>query len=294
MPVTVIPTPLFTSPEAVKLGRFITNIEEPNEAYYEPPLAAEDLRVLTNEFTFTGHQKSSYKGGFGSTLASLLSVNISKRVDDSAYIAQARAVSYALDNSEAWFDKAVDLEGTQRWIERAALRGRRIYMIVGIQTLHDPHVIMASSRGSEVKGQVSVPVALAATTAGVVVPAFGGGTDTDPSLLGDHTSLMSGKSEYIAPGERVCALQYRKVGYRWMSSKVVDTLRLSKTRRWSCMEGEMRTAHDLDEEDEDGEDVMVVELDDEEDPIPSESASATRLQQGAVGQSATTSQADGS
>lgn len=123
MPVTVIPTPLFLSPEAVKLGRFITNIEEPNEAYHEPALAADDLGVITNEFTFTGHQDSSYKGGFVSTLASLLSVNISRRIEDSAYVAQARAVSYALDNSEAWFDKATGLEGTRRWIERAALRG---------------------------------------------------------------------------------------------------------------------------------------------------------------------------
>ncbi len=284
MPVTVIPTPLFTSPEAVKLGRVITNIKEPNEAYYEPPLAAEGLRVITNEFTFTRHQNSSYKGGFRSTLASLLSVNISRRVEDSADIAQARAVSYALDNSEAWFDKAVDLEGTRRWIERAALRGRRIYMIVGIQTLHDPHVIMESTRGSEVKGKVSVPVALTATTAGVVVPAFGGGTDRDSSLLSDQTRLMSSKSEYIAPGERVCALQYRKVGYWWMSSKVVDTLRLSKARRWSCIEGEMRTAHDPDDSDEDDEYVMVVELEDEDDPMTSENASATGLQEDAVEQ----------
>lgn len=150
-------------------------------------------------------------------------------------------------------------------------------MIVGIQTLHDPHVVMASSRGSEAKGKVSVPVALAATTAGVVVSAFGGGTDGDPSLLGDQARLMSGKSEYVAPGERVCALQYRKVRYRWMSSRVVDTLQLSKTRRWSCMEGEMRTAHDPDDSDEDGEDVMVAELEDEDDPVASGSASATVL-----------------
>lgn len=51
----------------------------------------------------------------------------------------------------------------------------------------------------------------------------------------------------------MCAVQYRKVSHKWLSSKDLDTSRLSKALRWSCVE---RSRAEVEGED----DMIEVEL----------------------------------
>ncbi|KAF9761672.1 hypothetical protein IL306_003751 [Fusarium sp. DS 682] len=188
-----------------------------------------------------------------------MSAGFSKRIQSKVHMAPARGINYSLDNSDAWFDKAVGIPDTRRWIESAALRGDKIYMIVGIQTLTDARIVQTSARGRQAEGHVNVPVSLSLAAATAIMPFA---ELVDPAVHGEHQDVESGQLWLVAPGEQVCSLQYRAVKPRWLSSRLIKTPRLSETRQWSCMEGDKRDTYDDDEDEEEDEDMIEVDFGD--------------------------------
>lgn len=69
---------------------------------------------------------------FGSALTSLISAGFSKRLQSEIHLAPAYGSNYSLNNSDVWFDRVVGIPDIRKWIEKAALRGDKIYIIVGI------------------------------------------------------------------------------------------------------------------------------------------------------------------
>ncbi|KAF6528415.1 hypothetical protein HZS61_008717 [Fusarium oxysporum f. sp. conglutinans] len=127
----------------------------------------------------------------------------------------------------AAFDNAnpVSLPETREWIEKAALRGHKIYIIVGIQTFIDARIVQKLARGRQAGGQAATA---AMPFADLVDPA-----------IREHQNAESDQLWVLAPDEQVWSLQYRKVRTRWLSSRPLEPLQLSETRRWSCMEGDI-------------------------------------------------------
>ncbi|KAH7109332.1 hypothetical protein EDB81DRAFT_672863 [Dactylonectria macrodidyma] len=106
----------------------------------------------------------------------------------------------------------------------------------------------------------AVPVSLSLTAATVAMPFA---ELVDPAVYGEHRNIESDQLCLLAPGEQVCSLQYRAVKTKWLPSRLIEPLQLSKTRQWSCMEGDRRDAYeDSDEEDED---IIEVDLGDVEE-----------------------------
>ncbi|GFP54351.1 hypothetical protein TASIC1_0003073000 [Trichoderma asperellum] len=208
---------------------------------------------------FSLNQQNSYTR-FGSTLTSLISAGFSKRLQSEIHLAPACGSIYSLDNSDAWFDKAVRLPGTRKWIEKAALRGHKIYIIVGIQTFTDTRIVQKSAQGQQARGQVNVPVSLSLTAATAVMPFA---DLVDPAVHGEHQNMESDQLCLLARGGQVCSLQYRRVKTKWLSSRLMEPLQLSGTRRWTCMEGDKRDMYE-DSDDED-EDTIEVDLGDVEE-----------------------------
>lgn len=167
--------------------------------------------------------------------------------------------TYALDNSDAWFDRAISHEETKKWIERAAIRGSKMFMVVGIWTMTDTQFFQTSVKEQESQGQATVPVSLSLAAAGAVAPLAG---LVDPSAHGDFSSFASNGTRIFAPGEQICAIQFRRIKYKWLSSRVIKNLQLSKSRQWSCIEGDRRDAYE--DEDDDDEDAIEVDIKDAE------------------------------
>jgi hypothetical protein len=252
----IVPPSFFLPLHAVKLGRFITNIDQPHENYHEPP-TTEAPTSIVDKFFFTGENRNDTTARFGATVASLMSAKFSRRARSRIHIAPAHGTNYSLDNSEEWFDKAVSLSDTRRWIEKKALRGCDIYMIVGITTFTDAHLVLGAVGESQVEGQINVPVSLSLAAAGVIAPLAG---LIDPAVHGGYHNVDNSQLQYIAPGEQVCAFKYRKVQYHWLSRRLTEDSPLSKTRQWLCMEGDRRYTYE--DEDEDNENTMEVGLED--------------------------------
>ena len=74
---------------------------------------------------------------------------------------------------------------------------------------------------------------LSLTVTGVIVPF---GNSIDPGVVVSQQGLDSAQSQFVAPGEQVCAFECRKICYRWLSSKRVDKSRLSKMYHWPAVE----------------------------------------------------------
>ncbi|CAM1503457.1 Fc.00g082330.m01.CDS01 [Cosmosporella sp. VM-42] len=255
MVATVVPSSFFLPLESVRLGRLIKNINHPHEGYHEPPTGDVPKAIMT-PFSFSSLNQQNSKTQFGSALTSLISAGFSKRLQSQIHLAPARGNNYRLDNSDAWFDKAVSLPDTRKWIEKAALRGHKIYIIVGIQTSIDTRIVQRSAREQQARGQVTVPASLSLTAAAAVMPFA---ELVDPAIHGEHQNAESDQRWLLAPGEQVCSLQYREVKTRWLSSRLIEPPQLSKTRQWSCMEGDKRDTYE-DSSDEEDEDMIEVDL----------------------------------
>ncbi|EGU73944.1 hypothetical protein FOXB_15546 [Fusarium oxysporum f. sp. conglutinans Fo5176] len=221
---TVVPSSFFLPHGSVGLGRFIKNIKHPHEGYHEPPTGDVPEAIVT-PFPFPSQNQQKRKTEFGSALTSLISARFSKRLQSQVHLTAASGNNYCLDNSDAWFDKAVSLPETREWIEKAALRGHKIYIIVGIQTFIDARIVQKLARGRQAGGQAATA---AMPFADLVDPA-----------IREHQNAESDQLWVLAPDEQVWSLQYRKVRTRWLSSRPLEPLQLSETRRWSCMEGDI-------------------------------------------------------
>ena len=102
---------------------------------------------------------------------------------------------------------------------------------------------------------MTIPVSTALTASGVVVPFT---NIADPGLGGFRGHIEDERRRFIAPGEQIYAVQYRKVRWRWFTSNKVDEMTLAKKAWWERYD---RPRY-LDSE---AEDMIEVELEDEID-----------------------------
>ncbi|KAG7403690.1 hypothetical protein Forpe1208_v016359 [Fusarium oxysporum f. sp. rapae] len=227
MVTTVIPSAFFLPLNSVRLGRFIQNIGHPHKGFYEPP-TTDVPEAIMSTLSFSSLNQQNRRTRFESALTSLMSAEFSKRLQSEVYLAPACGSNYSLDNSDAWFDKAVSLPETRKRIEYAALRGQKVYIIVGIQTFTDTRIVQKSGGGQRAGDQANVPVSLSLKAATAVMPFA---ELVDPAVHGEHQNIESDQLCLLAPGEQVCSLQYREVTTKWLSSRLIEPQQLSKTRR---------------------------------------------------------------
>ncbi|KAI9859118.1 MAG: hypothetical protein M1813_007074 [Trichoglossum hirsutum] len=151
------------------------------------------------------------------------------------------------------FRDAVQSKETQKWIERTIDEGEDIYVVVAYHTLFDTRIIEQLGGQSAASGNLEIPVSRALTASNVVVPFT---NITDPRLGGSRDHRKDEQTRFIAPGEQIYAVQYRKVRWRWFTSNKVDKMTLAKKAWWERYD---RPRY-LESE---SEDMIEVELEDE-------------------------------
>jgi hypothetical protein len=259
MTLSVISSDFFLPLGSVKLGRLVKSVEFPTHNYHDPPYsqAPEATPVVRSQYKRILQGESST--GFASKLTSLMSSGFSKRANTRVRIETDTVKTYILDNSEAWFMEATDFDETRRWIERA-IGGDGIRLVVGFHTVTDARIVHESIEGHQLSGQVTLPVGLSLAAVGIVAPL---GNIVDTAVSGNQRVLDGAKTQFLAPGEQICALQYRAVSHRWLYSKEVANLKLSKVPRWTAYEGWRHASID---EVEDEPDLLEVETEGFEQP----------------------------
>ncbi|KAJ5804818.1 hypothetical protein N7474_010705 [Penicillium riverlandense] len=200
MRVSVLLPQFFLPPSAIKLGRFVTNIDEPHRDYLDP-IPGESLSVI--EKVETQYDSADSLGGPTRTNASI-------------HINTEQVKTYYLDNNGQWFRDTVKSEDVRKWIERTIDEGEDIYVVIGYHTVLDARIAEQSRGQKLLDGNLAVPVS----------------------------------------SEQIIAVQYRKVRFRFLSSKSVDNATLAKEARWERHDRPRYLQSDM-------EDMVEVALDDD-------------------------------
>jgi hypothetical protein len=238
---------------SIKLGRFVTSVIHPHQDYHDAPLPNPPTPIITLRENYTGLQNEGTRSNLSTALTSLLSSAFSKRAHGRTRITTTQVKTYTLENSSQLFQEALEIESTRKWIEKAIDDGDDIYFIVGFHTVVDARIVIESSKAQDIGGRVGIPVDLSLAAVGAIVPF---GHLVSPHVDGQYANADSLYAQFLAPGEQICAFQYRKVSFRWLSSKQADTASLSKCPRWRKTDS-WRT---MQPQEEDTEDTVEVEM----------------------------------
>lgn len=240
-------------PSAIQLGRFVTNVDEPHRDYLDPK-PIKDFRVIekvAKQYDSADSLIAQHK--FVSDLTAFLSSTASRRTNASIHINTKEVKTYYLDNNGQWFREIVKSEDVRKWIERVIDEGEDIYVVVGYHTILDAHIAEQSREQKLLNGNVALPVSSALLASGAIVPF---GDLADPRLAGSSGRAESLQRQFVAQGEQIIAVQYRKIRFRFLSSKSIDKATLAKEPRWERYDRPRYLQSDM-------EDMVVVALEDD-------------------------------
>lgn len=233
-------------------------MEEPQQDFFDP-LNQNSQEPLVRHHEQYGAVKDTGKDrNFSSLLTRLVTAACVKRTRISTQIATERATTYQLNNSGEWFRNAPREASTRQWTEQAIEQGDDVYLIVGYHTLRNARITALEQDVSECLAELNLPIttaALAFTGVGVGGLALTSlGEIADPAISGSLGSGESSQKQFIATEEQVIAIQYRRLRFRWYSSRNIDRATLMENNRWQ-MCWDMRG-----QEDEQTDDVVEVDL----------------------------------
>ncbi|GFF43114.1 hypothetical protein IFM46972_07095 [Aspergillus udagawae] len=195
MRVSVLLPQFFLPPSAIKLGRFVTNIDEPHRDYLDPR-QGKGFNIIEKVATqYDSADSLGAQRNFGSDLTAFLSSSVGS-------------------------GKIVKSEDVRKWIERTIDEGEDIYVVVGYHTVLDARIAEQSREQKVVDGSLAMPISSALLASGVVVPF---GELADPRLAGSSGRAEDLQRQFVAQGEQIIAVQYRKIRFRFLSSKSVDS-----------------------------------------------------------------------
>ncbi|EMD64885.1 hypothetical protein GGP41_002857 [Bipolaris sorokiniana] len=215
----------------VGLGYLALYPKDPAHDSYRPEANSfSDDDVITQRLENFSHILNRTTGSrLHAFLSSAIHSTFSNRNVFGIDISSVLCVTRQLRNSEDIFQKICALSSARRWLERALRKRQKVYLVVGIKTLTDAHVIQGKSRALEADASVEIPTALAAAAGGVVLP-LGDFLDVGAGLSGQKQD--DEKVSFVAPGEQIFAVQYRKIEFARFLGRDIDKASLELGNSW--------------------------------------------------------------
>ena len=225
MPSTLL-LPLPLPADEVRIGSFLVNPSDPTQEYFhlqeqDPGLKPSILRVDVTDFTNTIRDAGTKE--VEAVLTGYFSTTIDWAKSKSLELSSAKAATYLMRNSGYWFEQACALARMQWWFEWVSRRGHKIYLLVGLRTIFDGRFRLEHTASTSTGGQVKVPADVLAGLPPMGLDVGGGG-----KVSKDQTA----SSEFSAAGERIWALQYRQIKFKWYSRKKMENAALETGTRW--------------------------------------------------------------
>lgn len=255
LPQGLLPTAL------MRLGRFIVALDDSHLSSFHDPkfqVDPDNDKISSTFLDYQGDQRADSGKKFAAGLPSLLSGSVAKKTGRSCAVTAESVTTYQLARPVDRFNEAVKDKTTRNWFEEQKDNGcDDFYFVIGFHVMRNAVIEMGKDKSSDASGQGQVPVAAALAAAGIPLPVGG---ITDPKFEAESKKSQEGTVRFEAPGDRVSALQYRRVDFRWLSRKNLDKATLSKDNVWESL---LRVKGEAEEE---GEDVaQVVLMGDEEE-----------------------------
>lgn len=242
------------SVDSVRLGRLVLNAKDPRQDFIDPPgPELDDTKFSQNSRSdFKETHKFSKASKLRPYLGGAFSISYERQRTGVATLSAKQATIHDLNNSGAWFEEACSHDATRKFLQNAIDNRNNVYLVVGFRTVHDGMLVKGVTwkKGKEAGGEV--PMVL-------------GGIGTIIAVPGATATRDTGKDRELAfqaPGEQIFAIIYRKVTFKWLSSRTIGNMSLEPKNRWkTCWDWR----GEEDEEDDDEDDVLEAYLTDVSD-----------------------------
>jgi hypothetical protein len=217
--------------DTIGLGYLTLYPQDPAQDAYRPePGLFADGDIVTQRLEDFSHILDRTTGSrLHAFLSSAINSTYSSKNVSGTDISSALCVTRQLRNSEDIFQEICKLPTARRWLERALRRRQQVYLVVGIKTLTDARIKQEKSRARETEAAVQVPTTLAAAAGGVVLP-FGDALDVGVGL--SRQKQNDETTSFVAPGEQIFAVQYRKIQVARFSARDIDKASLELGNSW--------------------------------------------------------------
>lgn len=215
--------------ESIKLGRFLLNVDHPEQDYLDPACTHTPEIITKTHVSYGGVQVIASDSLVTASLSRLVSAFHSKRNKTFMHVISEKVMTYKLANSGVWFKEVVREEATRKWLEQAIKQGEEVYVVVGYYTMLNAEITEDVATSSTVSVQFDVPVAATLAGMGAITPV---GNALDTSVGGHQQKGKGVQRQFVASGEQICAIQFRKVRFKWFSSHNLDSAFLQKENRW--------------------------------------------------------------
>ncbi|KAH7000664.1 hypothetical protein EDB80DRAFT_582247 [Ilyonectria destructans] len=245
---------------SIRLGRFIVRVDDPHlSPFHDPKIEVKpDSGISESTFlNYDGDQHASSGNKFAAGLPSLLNGSVTRKTGRSCAVSADSVTIRQLTNPVAQFKEAVKDDAARKWFEERKDEGcGDFYFVVGYYVMVNAVIEISEEKSSGTSGQLNVPVSAALAAGGILLP---DGGITDPKFEAGYEKSQGGTVRFKAPGDRISALQYRKVSFKWLSSKNLDKATLGKNSVWESL---LRVKGEAEEEEED---MAQVELEEDEE-----------------------------
>jgi hypothetical protein len=220
----------FLVPRQVSLGRLVLDVKDLGKNFY--PLNDQPIsegEVAAKEFNGV-HQLlgSSSDSQITTTLTKFLSIFASRLKKSNDELSTEKATTYQLLNSDNWFLKLCQSDEAKKWLERYMTRVP-IFMVVGLHTVENAAITLDHEQRTNIKGKVEAPLQESIAPGSSSVP---GGDTLNLKAEGSKTTITTNAATFIAPKDRIVAVQYRKVEFGLLGEKMVEDARLAFKTFW--------------------------------------------------------------
>lgn len=219
----------YLAPKQVALGRLVLRTESPGQDYCPDAPVALSSEIAFREFECVSKLLDRYSDSrYRISLTRLFSAGSTASNNSADWMQSARATTYQLLNSGAFFEKITKDQNPQEWLERFLRRGP-VYLVVGLHTVESVS-INASSNSTQKKDLcVQVPVTEIAVAVGVPwIP----GNPLDIRMNAMKATQIETAASFVAPGERIVKVEYRKLLFHTFRSCDVGSAYLERGSRW--------------------------------------------------------------
>ena len=249
MPYNILLPQTFLPIHSVKLGRLVVDPTEPQSDYFDPVTNSPPEIIIRENHLFSGQESNPTSKSWSVALANLLSVSRSQKRRIVTSITTEQSTAYLLGNSGKCFQEALQDQHTKTWIEKAKRRRGDIYLVVGYHTVLNAEIYEGGTLCNETAGNIALPVAEALAATGIIVP-FGNAVDPTMTVARDHSE--EGHQSFTATGEQICAVQYRKLRFKWHSRRDMDDVPLgpSQWKSYWTFRGELADILEVDLQDD--------------------------------------------
>jgi hypothetical protein len=147
----------------------VINVDDPAQDFHDPPgLVAETGEIIPNSLEqYSATQNAETKRSLAAKLTKLFSVLSSKSSTSTSKISTDLLRLYELSNQRDWYEKAIAITATQKWIEKSSRAGDDSFLIVGYHTMLSAKVAEGEGAAGDMALKARAPIEEALVAAGV-------------------------------------------------------------------------------------------------------------------------------